>query len=389
MYGMFFDTYDTPVYRPPSEAASFILRVTRGCAHNNCTYCNMYRGVRFEKLSDEQIMRQIELARATDAEGVRRVFLADGDALVLPTGRLLKILAVLKEYFPNLERVASYAAPGDILRKSVEELTSLRKAGLTLLYYGMESGDSQTLKEIRKGVNGEQSIEVGKRAIAAGMQLSIMAISGQRDSAAAMRYTEMRMAKITLEMLRDIDKDTVDFMPNYDGSLTEPLVLPSRIPNLLVNGSYGIAVGMEPNVPPHNLAEVVDGLCAMIDNPEITIEELMKYIKGPDFPTAAIIQGHKGIEDTYRTGRGSITVRARVDIEEMERGKNRIIVTELPYQVNKARLVEMIADLSRQKVIDGITALRDESDRSGMRIVIELRSDVNPQIMLNIYLHRT
>lgn len=162
---MFFDTYDTPVYRPPSEAASFILRVTRGCAHNNCTYCNMYRGVKFEKLSDEQIMRQIELARATDAEGVRRVFLADGDALVLPTGRLLKILAVLKEYFPNLERVASYAAPGDILRKSVEELTSLRKAGLTLLYYGMESGDSQTLKEIRKGVNGEQSIEVGKRAM--------------------------------------------------------------------------------------------------------------------------------------------------------------------------------------------------------------------------------
>lgn len=208
------------------------------------------------------------------------------------------------------------------------------------------------------------------------------------DSAAAMRYTEMRMAKITLEMLRDIDKDTVDFMPNYDGSLTEPLVLPSRIPNLLVNGSYGIAVGMATNVPPHNLTEVVDGLCAMIDNPEITIDELMKYIKGPDFPTAAIIQGHKGIEDTYRTGRGSITVRARVDIEEMERGKNRIIVTELPYQVNKARLVEMIADLSRQKVIDGITALRDESDRSGMRIVIELRSDVNPQIMLNnLYKH--
>lgn len=168
MYGMFFDTYDTPVYRPPSEAASFILRVTRGCAHNNCTYCNMYRGVKFEKLSDEQIMRQIELARATDAEGVRRVFLADGDALVLPTDRLLKILAVLKEYFPNLERVASYAAPGDILRKSVEELTSLRKAGLTLLYYGMESGDSQTLKEIRKGVNGEQSIEVGKRAMPRG-----------------------------------------------------------------------------------------------------------------------------------------------------------------------------------------------------------------------------
>lgn len=189
MYGMFFDTYDTPVYRPPSEAASFILRVTRGCAHNNCTYCNMYRGVRFEKLSDEQIMRQIELARATDAEGVRRVFLADGDALVLPTDRLLKILAVLKEYFPNLERVASYAAPGDILRKSVEELTALRKAGLTLLYYGMESGDSQTLKEIRKGVNGEQSIEVGKRAMPRGCSSpswSSSASQAQKDRSATL-----------------------------------------------------------------------------------------------------------------------------------------------------------------------------------------------------------
>ena len=208
------------------------------------------------------------------------------------------------------------------------------------------------------------------------------------DSAAAMRYTEMRMSKITLEMLRDIDKNTVDFMPNYDGSLQEPLVLPSRIPNLLVNGSYGIAVGMATNIPPHNLGEVVDGLCAMIDNPEITIDELMTHIKGPDFPTSAIIQGRKGISDMYHTGRGSITVRARTEIEEMDRGKSRIIVTEIPYQVNKARLVESIADLSRQKVIDGITALRDESDRKGMRIVIELRADINPQIMLNnLYKH--
>lgn len=208
------------------------------------------------------------------------------------------------------------------------------------------------------------------------------------DSPAAMRYTEMRMAKIALEMLRDIDKNTVDFMPNYDGSLQEPLVLPSRIPGLLINGSYGIAVGMATNIPPHNLSEVVDGLCAMIDNPDITADELMTYIKGPDFPTGAIIQGRKGIENMYRTGRGSITVRARVDVEEMERGKSRIIVTELPYQVNKARLVETIADLSRQKVLDGITALRDESDRKGMRIVIELRADVNPQIMLNnLYKH--
>ena len=203
------------------------------------------------------------------------------------------------------------------------------------------------------------------------------------DSAAAMRYTEMRMAKITVEMLRDIDKNTVDFMPNYDGSLQEPLVLPSRIPNLLVNGSYGIAVGMATNIPPHNLSEVVDGLSAMIDDPDITIDGLMKYIKGADFPTAGIIQGMKGIEDTYRTGRGSITVRAKTEIEDMDRGKHRIVVTEIPYQVNKARLIESIADLQRQKVLDGITALRDESDRSGMRIAIELRADVSPDIMLN------
>ena len=203
------------------------------------------------------------------------------------------------------------------------------------------------------------------------------------DSAAAMRYTEMRMAKITVEMLRDIDKNTVDFMPNYDGSLQEPLVLPSRIPNLLVNGSYGIAVGMATNIPPHNLSEVVDGLSAMIDDPDITIDGLMKYIKGPDFPTAGIIQGVKGIEDTYRTGRGSITVRAKTEIEDMDRGKHRIVVKEIPYQVTQARLIESIADLQRQKVLDGITALRDESDRSGMRIAIELRADVSPDIMLN------
>ena len=208
------------------------------------------------------------------------------------------------------------------------------------------------------------------------------------DSAAAMRYTEMRMAKITVEMLRDIDKNTVDFMPNYDGSLQEPLVLPSRIPNLLVNGSYGIAVGMATNIPPHNLSEVVDGLSAMIDDPDITIDGLMKYIKGPDFPTAGIIQGVKGIEDTYRTGRGSITVRAKTEIEEMDRGKHRIVVTEIPYQVNKARLIESIADLQRQKVLDGITALRDESDRSGMRIAIELRADVSPDILYYYLKHQ-
>lgn len=203
------------------------------------------------------------------------------------------------------------------------------------------------------------------------------------DSAAAMRYTEMRMARITVEMLRDIDKDTVDFMPNYDGSLQEPTVLPSRIPNLLVNGSYGIAVGMATNIPPHNLSEVVDGLCLMIDNPDVTVDDLMQVIKGPDFPTGGLIQGRSGIQQAYRTGRGGIKVRAKTAIEDMPKGKHRIVVTEIPYQVNKARVIETIADLQRQKILDGITALRDESDRKGMRIVIELRADVNPQIMLN------
>lgn len=178
MSGLFFDNWDTPVFRPPSESDSFILRVTRGCAHNSCTYCNMYRGVRFEKLSDDEIMRQIAMAYSVDRDGVRRVFLADGDALVLPTERLLRILETLRKYFPNLTRVSSYAAPGDILRKSLDELKQLKDAGLTMLYYGMESGDSKTLKDIRKGVTGEQSIEVGKRVRAAGMDLSIMIILG-------------------------------------------------------------------------------------------------------------------------------------------------------------------------------------------------------------------
>lgn len=203
------------------------------------------------------------------------------------------------------------------------------------------------------------------------------------DSPAAMRYTEMRMTKLAVEMLRDLDKDTVDFMPNYDGSLQEPVVLPSRIPNLLVNGSYGIAVGMATNIPPHNLGEVVDGLCMMIDNPDVTIDQLMTKIKGPDFPTGGLIQGRDGIVKAYTKGRGGIVVRAKTHIEEMSHGKHRIVVTEIPYQVNKARVIESIADLSRQRILDGITGLRDESDRTGMRISIELRADVNPQIMLN------
>ncbi|MDU2063656.1 MAG: DNA gyrase subunit A [Sporomusaceae bacterium] len=208
------------------------------------------------------------------------------------------------------------------------------------------------------------------------------------DSAAAMRYTEVRMSRIAEEMLADIEKDTVDYTPNYDESLQEPTVLPAKIPNLLVNGSSGIAVGMATNIPPHNLREVVDGLVMMIENPNVTIEELMTAIKGPDFPTAGLILGREGIRQAYFTGRGSVKMRAQARVENMANGKQRILVTEIPYQVNKARLIENIANLVRDKAIEGITDLRDESDRSGMRIVIELRRDVNPDVILNqLYKH--
>jgi DNA gyrase subunit A len=207
------------------------------------------------------------------------------------------------------------------------------------------------------------------------------------DGAAAMRYTEAKMSKITLELLREINKNTVDFGPNFDGEEEEPLVLPSRFPNLLVSGSSGIAVGMATNIPPHNLGEVIDGIAMLIDNPEITILDLMTKIKGPDFPTAGIILGTAGIREAYETGRGKILVRAKTNIEE-EKGRHKIIVTELPYQVNKARLVENIADLVRDKKIEGISDLRDESDREGMRIVIELKKDANANVILNqLYKH--
>ncbi|WP_025716027.1 DNA gyrase subunit A [Paenibacillus sp. 1-18] len=202
------------------------------------------------------------------------------------------------------------------------------------------------------------------------------------DMAAAMRYTEARLSKIAMEMLRDLNKETVDFMPNYDGEESEPVVLPARYPNLLVNGVGGIAVGMATNIPPHNLGEVINGVQAMIENPDITPMELMDYIQGPDFPTAGYILGRSGIRQAYQTGRGSVTMRAKTTIEEIG-NKARIIVHELPYQVNKARLVEKIAELVRDKRIEGITDLRDESDRTGMRIVIELRRDVNPNVVLN------
>ena len=208
------------------------------------------------------------------------------------------------------------------------------------------------------------------------------------DSAAAMRYTEVRMSKIAEEMLEDIEKETVDFVPNYDESLKEPSVLPAKIPALLVNGSSGIAVGMATNIPPHNLCEIIDGLIMLIDNPEIEIPELMTAIKGPDFPTGAMILGTDGIVSAYTTGRGVVKIRSKAHIEPMPKNKSRIIVTELPYQVNKARLIEKIAQLVQEKVIDGITDLRDESDRKGMRVVIELRHDVVPDVILNqLYKH--
>ncbi|EDO0882111.1 DNA gyrase subunit A [Listeria monocytogenes] len=203
------------------------------------------------------------------------------------------------------------------------------------------------------------------------------------DMAAAMRYTEARMSKISMELLRDINKDTIDYADNYDGSEREPVILPARFPNLLVNGSSGIAVGMATNIPTHHLGEVIDGVLALSHDPEITIRDLMEYIPGPDFPTAGMIMGRSGIRRAYESGRGSITVHGRVDIEEKKNGKETIVITEIPYQVNKARLVERIAELAREKKIDGITSLNDESDRSGMRIVIEVRRDISASVIVN------
>lgn len=203
------------------------------------------------------------------------------------------------------------------------------------------------------------------------------------DPPAAYRYTEARMSKLSVEMLTDIDKETVDFSPNYDDRLKEPNVLPSHFPNLLVNGSTGIAVGMATNIPPHNMGEVIDGMCRLIDNPDITLDELMESIQGPDFPTGGVIMGRSGIRAAYATGRGRITVRARTEIEEGKDGRSKIIVTEIPYQVNKARLIENIADLVKEKRIEGITNVEDHSDRNGMYIVIDVRRDASPQIVLN------
>nr|WP_314771036.1 DNA gyrase subunit A [uncultured Peptostreptococcus sp.] len=208
------------------------------------------------------------------------------------------------------------------------------------------------------------------------------------DSPAAMRYTEARMSRLATELLRDIDKETVDFGPNFDESLQEPLVLPARYPNLLVNGSNGIAVGMATSIPPHNLGEVIDATVHYIDNRDCTTEDLMEYVAGPDFPTGAMIIGTEGIKEAYRTGRGKVRVRARAEIEELPKGKQQIVITEIPFQVNKSRLVERIADLVRDKKIEGISDLRDETNRHGIRVVIELKRDVNANIILNnLYKH--
>ncbi|MDD9332987.1 MAG: DNA gyrase subunit A, partial [Bartonella sp.] len=203
------------------------------------------------------------------------------------------------------------------------------------------------------------------------------------DPPAAMRYTECRLEKVAEELLADIDKETVDFQDNYDGREREPIVLPARFPNLLVNGSGGIAVGMATNIPPHNLGEIIDGCIALIDNPNITLDEIIEIIPGPDFPTGGIILGHSGIRLAYETGRGSIIMRAKVDIEEIRNNRQAIIVSEIPYQINKATMIEKIAELVRDKRIEGISDLRDESDRDGYRVVIELKREAVADIVLN------
>lgn len=288
-----------------------------------------------------------------------------------------------------------------IVSRALPDVRDGLKPVLRRILYGMSELGMSPDKPFKKSArivgdvmgkyhpHGDSSIYQTMVRMAQDFSLRYMLVEGHGnfgsidgDMAAAMRYTESRLSKIAMEMLRDINKETVDFVPNYDGEEQEPDVLPSRFPNLLVNGTTGIAVGMATNIPPHNLTEVINGTQALIKNPELTALDLMEYITGPDFPTAGFILGRQGIRQAYSTGRGSVTMRARAEIEE-NGGKARIIVHELPYQVVKARLVEKIAELVRDKRIEGITDLRDESDRNGMRIVIELRRDVNPSVVLN------
>ena len=242
--------------------------------------------------------------------------------------------------------------------------------------------------------HGDSSVYDAMVRLAQDFSIRYMLVEGQGnfgsvdgDGAAAMRYTEARLSRLSAHLIGEIDKDTVDFYPNFDETLQQPSVLPSRFPNLLVNGSSGIAVGMATNIPPHNLREVVDGCIHMIDHPDCSVTDLMEYIKGPDFPTGGIILGQAGIRAAYATGRGRVLVRARTEIETMAMNRNRIVVTEIPYMVNKARLVEKIAELVHEKRLEGISDIRDESDRNGMRVVIELKKDVHPTVVLN-YLYK-
>ncbi len=242
--------------------------------------------------------------------------------------------------------------------------------------------------------HGDSSVYDAMVRLAQDFSIRYMLVDGQGnfgsvdgDGAAAMRYTEARLSKISLEMVRDIEKETVDFYPNFDETLMQPAVMPSRFPNLLVNGSSGIAVGMATNIPPHNLGEVIDATVHMIENPDCTVDDLMQFIKGPDFPTGGVILGRRGIYDAYHEGRGRIIVRAKSEIEEMSGNRQRIVITEIPYMVNKARMIEKIAELVHDKTVEGISDIRDESDRSGMRVVIELKRDVNANIVLN-YLYK-
>ena len=242
--------------------------------------------------------------------------------------------------------------------------------------------------------HGDSSVYEAMVRLAQDFNMRYMLVEGQGnfgsvdgDGAAAMRYTEARMAKITQHLIGEIDKDTVDFMPNFDETLMQPTVLPARFPNLLVNGATGIAVGMATNIPPHNLTEVINGVICLMENPEATLDDLMEHIKGPDFPTGGIILGRSGIREAYHTGRGRILVRAKTEVETMGNGRDRIVITEIPYGVNKAKLVEKIAELVHEKSLDGISDIRDESDRHGMRVVIDLKRDAQPQVILN-YLYK-
>ena len=242
--------------------------------------------------------------------------------------------------------------------------------------------------------HGDSSVYDAMVRLAQDFNMRYMLVEGQGnfgsvdgDGAAAMRYTEARMARITQHLIGEIDKDTVDFMPNFDETLMQPTVLPARFPNLLVNGSSGIAVGMATNIPPHNLTEVINGVICLMDKPDATLDDLMEHIKGPDFPTGGVILGRSGIREAYHTGRGRILVRAKTEIESLPNGRDRIVVTEIPYGVNKAKLVEKIAELVHEKSLEGISDIRDESDRHGMRIVIDLKRDVQPQVVLN-YLYK-